>query len=252
MKAVEKDFDENDLIREEEINAVRGDRPMPRKELLDYWRSTLKSWLDEYCDKDEPKAFTMPFNAVAPVNYCEIRFDTSTEKVGGYGFFAVLGCKEKDNEKRWLCCPISNFKTPATMWEFKIPLASGRLVIAESWNIFSASDKDIFEKTRIPKSANRAEWHLRIDSVGIILHAFNRQMEGKFQDLPMTSVGPRIFRTNDPRIEYQKNEHEKFKLLSQIGALRDNDELQKKLNAISAKDWLLNNENKENQNNDER
>jgi hypothetical protein len=55
------------------------------------------------------------------------------------------------------------------------------------------------------------------ESVQMILHAFDRMVNHEYQDLPMMDVGPRIFRTDDPRRNYQRDERNKLKPIIQAG-----------------------------------
>lgn len=219
LTTINTQYDENTLIRTEEMELLWGPGKIPPKELIDYWRKTLRAWLNEYTGKSEirwPFPLITNFNGLPLLNPGSIvKISLPTEKDT---MVVLLSRKVKKDVAVWLCCPISNYSVPATMWEFGCSTKMEEGFIAQTWNIVTIRE-DVLEKyasspdASVPKDASEATE----ESVSMILHAFYRMTNRQYQDLPMTVVGPRVFRTDDPRRQYQRDESSKFDIVTQVG-----------------------------------
>lgn len=232
MNKIGIDFDEKSLIRNEEISLRWPNNPPPQ-ELIDYWHESLRKWLDEYTGahvKEDGFAWRMVPKFENPAISIEEGKIVRLNITGGeerYGAFVIpFSRKEKDGEAVWLCCPISPFTVPGTMWEFYGSTKSEDSFVAQAWNIFPIKEDELLKLALCPGDIAKDEFYATEETVKIISHEFELMANYKFQDLPMTSVGPRVFRIGDPRNKYQDDERKKYKPVIAIQQV-DKEELKK-------------------------
>lgn len=220
MSEIKIDFDENVLIRKEEMELRWGPGKIPPQDLIDYWHATLRKWLDEYAGKTEnheswiwknAKKFENP--VLDPETGEIIRLDITGGEESP-AFVIPFSRKEKDGEAVWMVCPISPLSIPGTMWEFYGSTKGEESVVMQSWNIFPIKEEEL---KKVGRSASgdmaKDDFHVTEDTVKLIHHEFDLMVNYKYQDLPMNTVGPRVFRTIDPRYRYQSDERKKYEPL---------------------------------------
>lgn len=235
MNGIELDYDEKDLIRREEMALLWGPNHIPPQSLIDYWHRALKDWLDEYTGK---VVHSDSWASLAKNQFTEEIFDVKEGEIlrlaiTGEGepdvFVIALSRKEKDGEAVWLCCPISRFASLGTMWEFFGSTPTERQFVVQTWHVVPIKEKELLKIGRKAGSNNFFGYEDCIatpDTVKMIMHSYERMMNCEYQDLPMTSVGPRVFRTNDPRRRYQDEENARLKPVVHMGQI-DKEKLKK-------------------------
>lgn len=233
MNEIKTEYDEKALIRKEEMELLWGPGKIPPQKLIDYWHKTLKTWLGEYTGQLDPNV-VLPtvtnFDGLPLLEPGSIVCIKVVSEKDANTLAVLLSRKEKNKEAVWLCCPISKYDVPATMWEFECSTKAEEPFIAQTWNIITVKEEEL-EKVATSPGANVAkDTHFATkESLDMIIHAFERMANHQFQDLPMMSVGPRIFRMEDPRRAYQREESEKFNAITHAGE-PSKEEIQKIIN----------------------
>lgn len=240
MTKITTQYDEKTLIRKEEMELLWGPDHLPPQKLIDHWHNTLKTWLDEYCGgirkpvipsvqkKFDAEAFSIDEGEIVRLDI----EDSDDEEKAVYVVALSKKTKTENGKKKtyWLCCPISNYSVPATMWEFYGSTMKEDSFVAQAWNIVPINEKDILKLARVPDAeVEKNCYYATKDTVKLILHQFERMANLQYQDLPMMEVGPRIFRNDDPRKQYQRDERNKFKVIIQADQ-PSKDEIQKVIN----------------------
>lgn len=225
MNEIDTQYDEKTLIRKEEMELLWGPDRLPPQKLIDYWHRTLKEWLDEYTGKTtsaKPLPTITTFDGMA---YLEVGSIVKLDLTNNEDEILVVLLsrkekedKEKGKEAAWLCCPISKYSVPATMWEFYASTKNEEQFVAQTWNIVTIKEEELEKMGKSPGANVAKDAFMATDaSIQMILHAFDRMVNHEYQDLPMMDVGPRIFRTEDPRRNYQRDERNKLKPIIQAG-----------------------------------
>lgn len=213
---IDTEYSADSLIRDEEMKNLWGPDRMPPNVLVDYWRKTLNVWLGEYSkgvlSASHRGDTALDANNVNPGQIVEFSISDLS-----CGVLTVVLLSRKtgggDEQPRWLFCPISKYSVPATMWEFYVESPKTGKLVAESWNIGTISEKELLAIA----SPVDVEDAISSNDVEKVTHAFSRMLNTEFQDIPMMEVGPRIFRTNDPRRTYQRDEKAAYDFLRMLG-----------------------------------
>ena len=257
MEKIQAEYDEKSLIRKEEMQLLWGEDHLPPDSLVDYWHKTLKIWLDEYVNgvkklplhdrllKTSYEYAKSDFSlGIIEVRKGEIiRLAVGNDDTGDEILVIPLSRKEQDEVAVWMCCPISKYSVPATMWEFYGRTKMEEPIVLQAWNLVPIKEEELLKIGRIPEIENNAdEYTVTDDTIDMVLHSFERMSTHQYQDIPMTEVGPRVFRTNDPRLRYQREERNKFKAIIYAANAKEKEEnLKSELSGVEAQEHIKEN-----------